>query len=57
MTERDKRVSFKANKENEQLIPSLRELARKAKRNLNNYLNLVLSKHVQEHNDTNDNEI
>lgn len=47
MNKEDNHISFRANKENTNLVPSLRELARKAGRRLNDYLNIVLSQHVK----------
>ncbi len=54
MSKEDNHISFKANKANSNLIPSLRGLAKKANRKLNDYLNIILSKHVQDHNETTD---
>ena len=52
MTNNDNHISFRANKENKELKPSLRKLARKANRKLNDYLNIILAKHVQDANET-----
>ncbi len=54
MSKDEQHISFRANKENKNLVPSLRKLARKANRRLNDYLNMILAKHVQDANETED---
>jgi hypothetical protein len=54
MSKDDQYISFRANNENKNLKQSLRQLAKKADRKLNDYLNIVLARHVNEHNDTNE---
>lgn len=52
MSNNDNHISFRANKENKNLKQSLRKLANKANRKLNDYLNIILAEHVKEHNET-----
>ena len=49
MNKDEQHISFRANKENKNLIKSLKELASKANRKLNDYLNIILSEHVKDH--------
>lgn len=50
--DKDRHISFRENSNNKGLIVSLRKMARKANRRLNDYLNMILANHVQDHNDT-----
>lgn len=47
--DKDKQFTFKESKDNKGVIKSLRDLAKKGGRRFNDYLNIILSKHVQDH--------
>ena len=52
--DKEKQFTFKENKESSGLVVSLRKMAQKANRRLNDYLNIVLAQHVKDHNETNE---
>lgn len=45
---KDNHFSFRANKKNAHLKQALKDLAEKANRKFNDYLNVILAKHVED---------